>query len=335
MQFQKRALERIRALPGVEAAGLTGDLPLTSKGWNEEVTPDDSSTQRDGSANVIYGVITPGYLKALRVPLIRGRFFDSHDRENAPLVAIINEEAAQDFWPNQDPVGKRLKLGRLDSNNPWMRVVGVTGNVKHAGLDQPSRSGVYCPYLQARTTLQWQRFLVVRTAGDPLGILGELRRIIADIDPEEPLNHVMTMTELVERETAQSRMQTALLGGLATLALIMASVGIYGVMAYLVTQRTQEIGVRMALGAQKNQILRMVVKRGVRLTLIGTVAGISAALALTRLMNSLLFGVSPSDIGVMGCMTVLLIFVATFACFVPAWRASSIDPLTALVRNNF
>lgn len=329
-QFQRQILEGVRAIPGVQSAGLTGDLPLTSKGWNEEVTPEGANTQNGGPANVIYGVITPGYLEALGVPLLRGRFFDSRDGENAPPVAIVNEKAARDFWPNRNPIGKRLKLGRLDSNNPWLQVVGITGNVKHAGLNEPARDGIYRPYLQARSTLQWQRFLVIRTDGDPLRILKKLRQIAASIDPEEPLNHVITMTEMVRRETAQGRVQTTLLGALAALALLMASVGIYGVMAYLVTQRTQEIGIRIALGAQRMQILAIVLKRGLALTSIGAIVGICAACGLTRLMNSLLFGVSPTDIGVLICVTGLLVSAATLACLVPAQRAASIDPIEAL-----
>ncbi|HEX4227776.1 MAG TPA: ABC transporter permease [Bryobacteraceae bacterium] len=329
-RFLEQVLEGVRAIPGVKNAGFAGDLPFTSKGWTEEMTPEGASARRDVPANVVYVVITPGYLEALRVPLIQGRFFNSSDREDTALVAIINRKAAQDFWPNQDPIGKRLKFGRFDTGNPWIQVVGVTADVKHAGLDEPSRDEVYNPYLQAKTSLQWQRFLVVRTSGDPMGILKDLRQISATADRDEPLNHVMTMSDLVGRETSQIQTQTALLSGLAVLALIMASVGIYGVMAYLVTQRTQEIGVRMALGAQKRQVLGMVLKRGMTLTLFGAIAGISAAFAVARLMTSLLFGISPTDTSVMAGGAILLIFVALVACLVPAFRAASIDPIEAL-----
>jgi putative ABC transport system permease protein len=329
-RFQEGVLEGLRALPGVESAGFTGDLPLTSQGWTEEVTPEGASPRRDVPADMIYGVITPGYLEALRIPLIRGRFFDGRDREDAPLVAIVTQKAAQDFWPNQDPIGKRLKFGRLDSNNPWIQVVGVTGDVKHAGLSEPLRQGVYSPYLQAKASLQWQRFLAVRTSGDPMGILRELRQIAARIDREEPLNHVMTMSDLVDGETLQSQTQTTLLGGFAALALIMACVGIYGVMAYLVTERKHEIGIRVALGARPPEILALILGRGTKLTLTGVSIGVMAALLLAHLMRSLLFGVSPIDPPTFAAVAVLLTLVALAACYIPARRAMRVDPIVAL-----
>jgi putative ABC transport system permease protein len=157
-RFLEHVLERTRALPGVESAGFAGGLPLSSRGWTEDINPEDATAWHGTPADMIYRVITPGYLETLRIPLIRGRFFDSRDRENTPLVAIVNRKAARDFWPHQeDPIGKRLKLGRLDSANPWMQVVGVTGDVKQAGLAESSRQEIYCPYLQTRATLQWQR----------------------------------------------------------------------------------------------------------------------------------------------------------------------------------
>ena len=294
------------------------------------MTPESASAWRDVPATMIYRVITPGYLETLRIPLIRGRFFDSRDREDAPLAAIINQKAAHDFWPDENPIGKRLKLGTLDSNSPWMQIVGVTGNVKHTGLDEALRQEVYCPYLQTKATRQWPRFLALRISGDPLTIQRKLRQITAGIDSEEPLNHVMTMSDIVDRETSQSSIQSALLSGLALLALIMASVGVYGVMAYLVTQRSREIGVRMALGAQPKQVRVLVLKRGMTLALIGVVVGACAALALTRLMSGLLFGVSATDPAIMTGVTTLLIAVALVACLIPAQRAASIDPAEAL-----
>jgi putative ABC transport system permease protein len=328
--FIERVLEAVRTSAGVQNAGFTGDLPLTSRGWTEEVTPENTAVWRNAPASPIYQVVTPGYLQAMGIRLIRGRFFDSRDRQNAPPVAIINLKTAQDFWPNQDAVGKRLKLGGQNSVNPWMQVIGVMGNVKHTGLADASRQEIYCPYLQAKSSLQWQRFLVVRTSGDPLGIVKQIRHIAGDLDRDEPLNHVKLLSDIVDAETQQSETQSTLLGIFAALALIMASIGIYGVMAYLVTQRTQEIGVRMALGAQKREIFGLVLKRGMKLALVGAIIGVFGAYFLTRLLRSLLFDVSPIEFGILAGVTTLLALSAVCACLVPARRAASIDPVEAL-----
>src|SRR5256884_7157126 len=225
-QFLERVLDGTRTLPGVQSAGLTGGMPLTSKGGlREEVTPEGSSTWNEIPATVVYRVISPGFLETLRIPLVRGRLFDTRDREQGPQVAIINQKAAQDFWPNQDPIGKRLKFGRADSNSPWLQVVGVTHDVKEVGLNEPTRYEVYRPYLQSTDSWEWPRFLVVRTAIEPLQVQEELQRLVARIDPEEPLHDLMTMNEIVEQQTSQTATQAGLLIGLAALALIMAAVG--------------------------------------------------------------------------------------------------------------
>jgi putative ABC transport system permease protein len=330
-QFLQRVLDGTRALPGVQSAGLTGGMPLTSKGGlREEATPEGSSTWNEIPATVVYRVITPGFLETLRVPLIRGRLFDSRDREQQLQVVIVNQKAAQDFWPNRDPIGKRLKFGRADGNSPWLQVVGVTRDIKEVGLNEPTRYEVYCPYSQSRATWEWPRFLVLRTTGEPLQIQEELRRLVAGIDPEEPLNDVMTMSEIVDRETSQTATQAALLSGLAALALIIAGVGIYGVMAYLVSQRTNEMGIRMALGAHPHNILSLVLSHGTRLVLAGVAAGIVIACMLTRLMGTLLFGVSPFDPFTFAAVTLVLTFVALAACYIPALRATRVDPMVAL-----
>jgi predicted permease len=330
-RFVERVLERTRSLPGVDSVGLAGGLPLTSKGGlRQEVTPEGTSTSNDGPDSTVYRVITPGYLETLKVPLLQGRLFDSRDREGAPPVAVVNQKAAKDFWPNQDPIGKRLKLGRPAGNSPWIQVVGVAANVRQVGLNEPPRHEIYCPYLQARESWQWTRFLVLRTKGDPLNILTGLRQVAAGIDPDEPLNHVLTMDAIVEQETHQSAIRTVLLSSLASLALILAGVGIYGVMSYLVTQRRREIGVRMALGAQPGQVLGLFLRHGMALVSVGLVIGICASLGLARLMSSLLFEVSPTDSLVIANVSLVLVIVALVACAIPAKRAASIDPTNSL-----
>jgi len=330
-QFLNRFLEGTRALPEVQSAGLTGGMPLTSKGGlREEATPDGSSTWSESPATVVYRVITPGFLETLKIPLIRGRLFDSRDREQQPQVVIINQKAAQDFWPNQDPIGKRLKFGRGDGNSPWLQVVGVTRDIKEVGLNEPTRYEVYCPYLQSRNSWEWPRFVVVRTTGEPLQIQEELRGLVAGIDPQEPLNDVMTMSAIVDRETSQTATQAALLSGLAALALTIASIGIYGVMAYLVSQRTNEMGIRMALGAHRRNILSLVLGHGTRLIVAGVATGLVVASSLTRLIGTLLFGVSPFDPLTFAGVTLVLTFVAFAACYIPALRATRVDPIVAL-----
>ncbi|OLE01460.1 MAG: hypothetical protein AUG82_11245 [Ktedonobacter sp. 13_1_20CM_4_53_11] len=330
-QFLERVLDGTRTLPGVQSAGLTGGMPLTSKGGlREEATPEGSRTWNETPATVVYRVITPGLLETLKIPLIRGRLFDSRDGEQQPQVVIINQKAAQDFWPNQDPIGKRLKFGRADGNSPWLQVVGVTRDIKEVGLNEPTRYEVYCPYSQSRDTWEWPRFLVLRTTGEPLQFQEELRRLVAGIDPQEPLNHVMTMSEIMDREASQTVTQAALLSGLAALALIIAGVGIYGVMAYLVSQRINEMGIRMALGARPRNILSLVLSHGTRLVLAGVATGIVIACTLTRLMGTLLFGVSPFDPVTFAAVTLVLTFVALAACYIPARRATRVDPIVAL-----
>jgi putative ABC transport system permease protein len=330
-RFVERVLDGVRALPGVRSAGLAGGVPFTARGGlREQITPQGSSVWSEVPDTAVYRVVMPGYLETLQVPLERGRMFDSRDREDAPLVVLVNRKAAREFWPNQDPIGKRLKLGAASSEAPWRTVVGVVGDVREAGLNEPVWHEIYCPYRQSETSWQWVRFLAVRTVGDPMAALNSVRRVVAKIDADVALNHVMTLDRIVQRDISQSAAQTALLIMLAALALIMASVGIYGVMAYLVSQRTKEIGVRVALGAQRGQILGMVLQRGMILTAIGVAVGISGALALTRLIGSILYGVSPTDAFVMITAGTLLSLVALAACLIPASRATRIDPVEAL-----
>jgi putative ABC transport system permease protein len=245
-------------------------------------------------------------------------------------VAVVNLTMAQKLWPNQDAIGKRFKAGTTMNGSPWIQVVGLVGDVKQMGLDQPPRQEVYFPYLQTRGNYMWPNSFAIRTRVDSLSMANSARRVIASVDPEEPLIHVMAMGDILDRETSQSKVETVLLVGLAALALAMACVGIYGVMATMVTHRTCEMGIRMALGAQRNDVLALVLRNGMVLALMGVSIGVGAALGLTRFMRSLLFGVSPTDPIVLFGVSLLLIVVALTACFIPARRAASIDPMRAL-----
>jgi predicted permease len=329
-QFVRRVLEGVKTLPGVESVGLTSVLPMTWKGGTGEYIPEGANQGRGGFFSANERAITPGYLETMRIPLIRGRLIDDRDREDAPLVAVVNLTMAQKLWPNQDAIGKRFKAGTTMNGSPWIQVVGLVGDVKQMGLDQPPRQEVYFPYLQTRGNYMWPNSFAIRTRVDSLSMANSARRVIASVDPEEPLIHVMAMGDILDRETSQSKVETVLLVGLAALALAMACVGIYGVMATMVTHRTCEMGIRMALGAQRNDVLALVLRNGMVLALMGVSIGVGAALGLTRFMRSLLFGVSPTDPIVLFGVSLLLIVVALTACFIPARRAASIDPMRAL-----
>jgi predicted permease len=328
-----RILEQVRALPGVKAAGFTSALPLTWTGGGTigtlPFTPRGAlPRQRADIAND--RVITPGYFKALRIPLYRGRFFDENDGANAPLVAIVNETMARTYWPNQDAIGKQFKLGAAAAPTPWIQVVGVVGDVRQMGLDQPPRQEMYFPYRQARDNYMMMQDLVVLTRGTHTDLGNTLRRLVRSIDPDDPVSNVMPLSEVVNQDIAPRRLRAYLLSGLAGIALMLACVGIYGVITYLVTQRTHEIGIRAALGAAPHDIVRSVLGRGVRLALLGMSIGLGGAALSGRLIASLLFGVKPCDPLTFAMAAVLLAAVALLASYIPARRATKIDPVVAL-----
>jgi len=266
----------------------------------------------------------------MRIPLIRGRLFDDHDGPNAPFIAIINEAMARRFWPNEDAIGKRLGFDLGGGRRRWVQIAGIEGDVKQMGLDAPAKEEMYFPYWQAEGNYMMPRALAVRTIGYPTSLLSAVRQAVWSVDPDQPLSNVMTMDDILDREVAQRRVQAVLLSGLAALALTLACVGIYGVMAYLVAQQNHEIGIRVALGAHPRSILGLVLGRGAKLTVKGVGIGIVSALLATRLMSSLLFGVSSIDLPTFASVAVLLTFVALLACYVPARRATRVDPIVAL-----
>jgi predicted permease len=326
-------LERVGALPGVKAAAFTSAVPLTSTGGGMigtlPFTPKGTSLKY-GVDRAEDRVITPDYFEALRIPLRRGRFFDENDGPNASLVAIVNEAMARAYWPNQDAIGEQFKFGPAAAPAPWIRIVGLVGDVRQMGLDQPPRPEMYFPYRQARGNYMVMQDLVVRTSGTPTGLGDTLRRLVWSIDPNQPVSNVMPMSELVNQDIAPRRIRAYLLSGLAGIALTLACVGIYGVMTYVVTQRTYEIGIRAALGATPHDIVGRILGRGARLTLIGVGIGLAGAAVSGRLIAGLLFGVRATDPLAFAEAAVLLAAVALLACYVPARRATKIDPVVAL-----
>jgi putative ABC transport system permease protein len=328
--FFQRVLERVRVVPGVKAAGFTSALPLTWPGGTNGFTPEGMPLKRDVTYDANNRVVTPGYFEAMRIALRRGRFFNESDGKDAPLVALVNETMARKFWPGQDAIGRRFKLSSPEGNAPWIRIVGITGDVRQMSLSEPPRQEMYFPYWQAKDNWMVPRDLVIRTTGDPQSLARAVRHAVWSIDRDQPVSNVMTLDDLLDQEVAQRRVQAMLLGALAGLALILACVGIYGVLSYLVTQRTQEIGVRVALGANAAQVFRTVAGQGMGLTAIGIVTGVVASLLLSRLLISLLFGVNPTDLLTYLAAVAVFIVVALLACYIPARRAAKVDPMLAL-----
>ena len=317
---------RLEQIPGVQAAGCgTGLPPVTPQRGTrfaiegKQLEPDD-----DGS---YFMAVTPNYFRALATPLIEGRAFEDTDRDGGPLVAIINQSLARNLFPNESPVGKHLKLINPEQSNDWRTIVGVVGDVKYSGLDDPGQAAIYTPFPQ--TPFLWA-YVMVRTESDTANFAASIRSAVSSVDPGLSAVNLQPMRNLVKESVARPRFQMMLLSIFALLALILATVGLYGVMSYLVTQRTREIGVRMALGARSSDVLKMVVGQGMLLAAVGCALGIASALAVTRLMSSLLYGVSATDPATFALISLLLLIVALGACLVPARRATKVDPMVAL-----
>ena len=273
--------------------------------------------------------ILGNYFKVMQIPLRAGRDFGPQDvTENAPLVGIANEEMVRQYFQNEDPVGKRVRWAR-DSEIHWITIVGVVGDVKHFGLDLPELPALYSPYTQINPWKRWMS-IAARTEGNPNAMAQSIKQEVWKVDPQLPVTRVETMDEMAAQSFAARRFNMSLLTLFASLALVLAAIGVYGVMSYAVTQRTQEIGIRMALGARSVDVLRLVLRNGMILVLIGIGLGLVGAFALTRLMVTLLFGVTPTDAFTIGLVSVVLIVVAFLACFIPARRATKVDPLVAL-----
>ncbi len=325
--FFRQALERIRALPGVSSAGAVGELPLSGAVRSATFTIEGRPTvSNEAPPHSDIRTITPGYFQTMKIPLLKGRDFTEQDDSNGRLVAMIDETLAQLYWPGEDPVGKRLEL-QFAAEPLWMEIVGVVGRIKHRGLDAEYKGQIFYPAAQ-RGTLGMN--LVTRTTIDPLSLVSAVRGAIREVDPEQPIYRVMTMEQVVADAVARPRLTMLLLGVFAALALTLAAVGIYGVIAYSVSQRTHEIGIRLALGAQAADVLRLIIRQVMGLVSAGVGIGLAGALSLTRLMKTLLFGVSATDPLTFTVITLLLALVALLACWLPARRAAQVDPIVAL-----
>jgi putative ABC transport system permease protein len=329
MSFYDRALARLSELPGVTAVGASNMIPLDGNGTDrlievEGYVPRDQADLPDAQNRQA----TPGWFAAMGIPLVRGRLIERSDDRNAARVLVVNDAFARRFFPNGDAIGKHIRLGKLTAEFPWATIVGIVGDVRGFALDEPPVPTMYWPVAQIRATPSLA--IVVRTQNDPGALSFAVRQAIAEIDQAQPIYDVQPLDQLVSKSLGQRRFTLTLMLLFGVIALVLSAIGIYGVMAFAVTQRTQEIGIRMALGASAIDVLKMVVGSGMFLATIGVVVGLIGAFALTRLMASLLFGVSPTDLVTFGLVTAGLLMVALLACYIPARRATKVDPLVAL-----
>jgi len=344
-KFFTELMARVKTVPGIEAAGAVSQLPLTDSYTSGSVFFEDTSIpdipRLQQLGNLPYMEIdqraaTSEYFQAMEIPLVHGRLVSDADDASAPLVALVDTDFAHRFWPHRDAIGQRVAIDTIPNVKPaaprWRTIVGVVGHVKHYGLDVEGREQIYFPHKQPLFGVFAPRdmTLAVRTSLDPASVTSAIREQVFSIDKDLPLYNVATMDQLVSNSLAQPRLNLSLLVAFAVLALGLAAVGVYGVMAYAVTQRTQEFGIRMALGASPGDVLKQVFLEGGRLAALGLALGLVAALALTRMMASLLYGVKPSDPVSLGMAAALLAVVALAACYIPAHRATRVDPLVAL-----
>ena len=329
LNFWQQVLEKVRVLPGVEAAAVGTAVPLTDSHGRADVTMEGMTAPAPGNyPHPDVHIISPGFVETLGIPLLRGRTFTDADHEKAPLVGMINVMTAKRFFPKEDPIGKRFMFGHPSTDPPkWYTIVGVVGDTRLYGLANPARLEVYVPFRQNPRSYM---ALVIKSGADPAALTSAIREAVQSIDKDQPLFAISTMKELVSNSVATRRMTLVLLGLFSGLALVLGAIGIYGVISYSVAQRTHEIGIRMALGAPRRDVFRLVVGQGLKLAGIGITIGIAGALGLARLMSSLLYGISATDFETFAGVSILLALVALLACFIPAQRAMRVDPTVAL-----
>ena len=327
--FMREVLRRVSALPGVEEASIGGggSLPLARSRNQLSFTIEGRPADSEHSPVAELAAVSPGHFRVLEIPVLSGRNFTDSDDDKALPVAIVDQSLARQYWPNENPIGKRVKSGPIQSTNPWLNIIGVVGDVKTDSLELREAPHIYLSDFQAPA---YNSVIYLRTASDP-GTLGDaIRPEVEAVDPNVPVYAVRTMEDVIARSMAERRFALQILGFFAGVALLLAAIGIYGVMAYTFGQRRHEIGIRMALGAQPRDILRMALREGMTLVAVGLGSGLVGALILTRFLRSMLYAVSPNDPLTFVALPALLAAVALLACFVPARRATQVDPLVAL-----
>jgi predicted permease len=335
--FFPQLVEQVRHLPGVESASAINHIPLGGDVWGLSFQVEGRPAQRSADMpSAIYRVILPGYFRTMNASILRGRDISDSDNQRGPGVVVINDWLARRYWPGQDAIGKRITLDDVNDHAAWLTVVGVVKNTVRGDWSAPPEEEVFLPYLQNRKYLDDPAAhfayltLVVRTGGDPAALAPLVRDTVHALDKSIVLSEVQTMDQLVAEATAEPRFYVLLLGGFGVIALLLAAVGIYGVMSYSVSRRTRDIGIRIALGARGGDVIRLVVGQGALLALMGVGVGLVAAWAVTRLMAGLLYGVQASDPATFCAVALVLTVVAVMACYIPARRAARVDPMIAL-----
>jgi len=326
--FYQTLLERVGSLPGARSAGVINYLPLQQSGFNGDITIEGQGPYEPGRAPwAEFRAISPDYFRTMSVPLISGRFYTAQDQSNSTPVVIVNQTLARRYLSGQDPIGKRIRV----IGNDWRTVVGVVGDVRQSGVTQAARAEVFVPITQAvYTPLTQTMSLAVRADAEPEALVSAVRNAVRGIDPAQPVFNIKTMEAVVADSVSDRRLNMLLLGIFASVALTLSVIGIYSVMSYTVSQHTREIGIRMALGARPTDVLKLVVGQGMSLTLVGVGLGVAGAFGLTRLMATLLYGVTATDPLTFAVVSALLMVVALLACCVPARRATKVDPMVAL-----
>jgi putative ABC transport system permease protein len=325
-EFYTRLCDELAAVPGVASAAATRSLPLSNADARSPIAIDGRPVPPIGERPIVsLGIVSPDYFRAMGIPLMQGRFFTSQDNATSPVTVIINQSFARRFFPDENPVGQRLLMGLTQPQS--REIIGVVGDVRQTGLDTAPAEAFY---LSANQRPQLAMSVVVRTEGPPLSVSSAVRARVLAIDKDQPIASLQTMDEVVANSVSNQRFTSLLLGTFAGVALLLATIGIYSVMAYIVSQRTGEIGLRMALGARTGDVLRLVVVQGMTMTTLGVVIGLGAAFGLTRVMTSLLFSVSATDLLTFTLVPLLLTGVALGACLLPARRATRVDPMVAL-----
>ncbi|HYK21858.1 MAG TPA: ABC transporter permease [Pyrinomonadaceae bacterium] len=322
--FQEQLLDRLSTTAGVLAVGSISQLPLTGGGPDGNFLINNDPSKK-GSAD--YRKASGGYFAAMRIPLLRGRTFNSGDKPNSPHVAVISQSLARKYWPNEDPIGQTIQFGNMDGDLRLLHIVGVVGDVRDYGVDESIAPTVYANALQRLPSSNWT--VVARAEAEPSTLVPAMREVVRSLDPQLPLKF-RTLDQVFSSSLDQRRFSLVIFGVFGTTALLLAAMGIYGVTSYTVAQRTQEIGIRIALGAQMKDVLNLMLRKAMSLVVIGAIIGLAGAYAVTRLMSNLLFGVTPTDIATFVAVPIVLLLVALVACLIPARRATKVDPLVAL-----